>query len=217
MPWNPRKEKASEKRRVSAAHLIGMAALSFSALYFLSDVIDALQGGFSVPQLLLTLVAEAAIPVVVIGLYAVQPPRIGRLGLVSALAYAYAFVFFTGTVVYALINGTNDYSALSDDLGALMTAHGAIMVFAGIGFGVALIRARVLPAWTGVALGAGVILVAATQSAPEGAQLVAAAIRDLAFAGMGLALLAAPSQARQFRTKTFFTSSQHRAIGSGLK
>jgi hypothetical protein len=216
MLWNL-PMNAFVERRGSTAHLIGVAALSFSALYLLSDLIEALQGGFSTPQLLLTLVAEAAIPFIVIGLYAVQRPRIGRLGLISALAYAYAFVFFTGTVVYALVNGTNDYSALSDDLGTLMTAHGAIMVFAGIGFGVALIRARVLPAWTGVALGAGVVLVAATQSAPEGAQLVCAAIRDLAFAGMGLALLAAPSRARQSRTKTFFASNQHRAIGSDLK
>jgi hypothetical protein len=209
-------ERAFEKRRVSAAHLIGVAALSFSALYLLSDVIETLQGGFSIPQLLLTLVAEAAIPVVVIGLYAVQRPRIGRLGLVSALAYAYAFVFFTGTVVYALVNGTNDYSALSDDLGALMTAHGAVMVFAGIGFGVAVIRARVLPAWTGIALGAGVVLVAATQSAPEGAQLISAAIRDLAFAGMGFALLAPRSQSPRGRTD-LFNNAKNRAVVPGLK
>jgi hypothetical protein len=216
MPWKFPTENAFEERRVPAAHLIGMAALSFSALYFLSDVIEALQGGFSVPQLLLTLVAEAAIPILAIGLYAVQRPRIGRLGLISACAYAYAFLFFTGTVVYALVNGANDYSALSDDLGALMTAHGAIMVFAGIGFGVALIRAHVLPAWTGVALGAGVVLVAATQSAPEGAQLAAAAIRDIAFAGMGYALLAPRSPSPRNRTD-LFDSAKNRAVAPGLK
>jgi hypothetical protein len=163
--------------------------LVFSALYFLSDAIEATQGGFSDAQLLMTLVAEAAIPLLVLGLYAAQRPRIGRLGLLSALAYAYAFVFFSGTVVYALVNGTSDYSALSDDLGALMTLHGAIMVLAGIGFGVAVFRAGVLPAWTGFALGVGVVLVAATQTAPEGVQLLTAAVRDLGFAGMGLALL----------------------------
>ncbi len=63
------------------------------------------------------------------------------------------------------------------------------MVFAGIGFGIAVFRAGVLPSWTGPALGVGVALVAATQTAPEGVQLLAAAIRDLGFAGMGLALL----------------------------
>jgi hypothetical protein len=172
-----------------STRLLGHSVLLFSALYLLSDVIEAIQGGFSDSQLLLTLVAEAAIPVLVLGLYAAQRPRIGRLGLIAALAYAYAFVFFTGTVVYALVNETSDYSALSDDLGALMTLHGAIMVFAGIGFGIAVFRAGVLPSWTGITLGVGVVLVAATQTAPEGVQLLAAAIRDLGFAGMGLALL----------------------------
>jgi hypothetical protein len=37
---------------------------------------------------------------------------------------------------------------------------------------------------------AGVVLVAATQGAPEGLQLVAAGMRDLGFAAMGAALLA---------------------------
>jgi hypothetical protein len=70
-----------------------------------------------------------------------------------------------------------------------MTIHGAIVVLAGLGFGSAVIRARVLPRWTGIALMAGVVLVALSQSLPEGAQLFAAAIRDLGFAGMGRALL----------------------------
>jgi hypothetical protein len=176
-----------------AARLIGLAALVFSALYFLSDVIEALQDGFSDGQLLLTLVAEAAIPVFVIGLYLVQRPEIGRLGAVGAAAYAYAYVFFTGTVVYALVEGFPDYDALSDDLGLSMTVHGAIMLLAGLGFGYAVIRARVLPAWTGAALMAGVVLVALTQGTAEGVQLVAAGIRDLGFAGMGAALLRPPA------------------------
>lgn len=56
----------------------------------LSDVLEAIQGGFSTGQLWLTLVAEAAIPVFVIGLYATQRPQIGRVGRVSAVAYAYS-------------------------------------------------------------------------------------------------------------------------------
>jgi hypothetical protein len=171
------------------AGVLGWAALVFSAVYFLSDVIEAVQGGFSNPQLWLTLVAEAAIPVLVMGLYAVQRPRIGRLGLVSALAYAYAFVFFTGTVVYALVNGTSDFSALSDDLSASMTIHGAIMVLAGLGFGLAVIKAGVLPRWTGASLMVGVVLVAASHGLPPGLQIVAVGMRDLGFAGMGAALL----------------------------
>jgi hypothetical protein len=104
--------------------IVGLSALVFSTLYLLSDVIEAIQGGFSASQLWMTLFAEAAIPVFVVGLYVVQRPQIGRLGRISALAYAYSYVFFTGTVVYALMDSTRDYKALTNDLGASMTIHG---------------------------------------------------------------------------------------------
>jgi hypothetical protein len=184
-------------RDIPTAALVGLTALAFSALYLVSDVIEALQGGFSGGQLGLTLIAEAAIPVFVIGLYLVQRPQIGRLGQLSAAAYAYSYVFFTGTVVYALIDGTSDYTALSHDLQPWMTIHGAVMVLAGLGFGVAVIRATVLPRWTGIALMAGVVLVSLAQTLPEGPQVLAAAIRDLGFAGMGAALLGAHAVSRR--------------------
>lgn len=168
---------------------LGWAAVAFSLLYWISDLIEASQGGFSTGQLWLTLVAEAAIPAIILGIWWVQRDRLGRLGAVSAWAYAYAFVFFTFTVAYALVDGTPDYSSLSDSLGLSMTLHGLIMLAAGIGFGAAVVRAKVMPAWTGYALALGVILVVATQGAPEGAQLVAAGVRDLGIAGMGLALV----------------------------
>ena len=114
----------------------------FSALNFVSDLIEAQQGGFSDGHLWLTLVAEATVPIFIVGLALAQRPRIGRLGMWSALAYAYSYVFFTGTVVYALVNATKDYATLSDDLGAVMIVHGAVMVDAGLGFGYAVLRAR---------------------------------------------------------------------------
>ena len=49
------------------AHAIGLAALVFSALYFISDLIEAQHGGFSDFQLWLTLIAEAAIPIFIVG------------------------------------------------------------------------------------------------------------------------------------------------------
>lgn len=69
-----------------------------------------------------------------------------------------------------------------------MTVHGVVMVIAGLAFGVAVIRAEVLPRWTGVCLMAGVLLVAITSGLPEVAQTAAAAVRDLAFIGMGASL-----------------------------
>jgi hypothetical protein len=171
------------------ALLIGSAAFAFSALYFASDLIELLQGGFSTAQLALTYAAEAAIPLFVLGLYAVQRPRIGQLGLAAALAYAYTFVFFTGTVVYALIDHTSDWNSLASKLGAWVTVHSALMVVAGIAFGMAIVQARVLPRWTGHVLILGMILMTITTRLPEAAQTAAAGVRDLAFAGVGVALV----------------------------
>jgi hypothetical protein len=178
-------------RHTPAARRIGLAIVLFTGMYLLSDVVEAMQGGFSPGQLWLTLVAEATIPAFVIGLYLVQRPQIGRVGQLSALAYAYSYVFFTGTVVYALVDGTKDFTALSDRLNPWMSLHGAIMVLAGLGFGYAVLKARILPRWTGVALGAGVVLVALSQGMPDGAQLAAAGIRGLGFLGMGASLVRA--------------------------
>jgi hypothetical protein len=184
---------------------VGIAAVVFSALYFLSDLIELAQRGFSTPQLALTGAAEAAIPLFVIGLYVVQRPRIGRLGLIGAIGYAYSFVFFTGTVLFAMVNGTSDWGALSDRLGTWVFIHGAVMVIAGLAFGLAVIRAGVLPRWTGVALIAGVVLVSVSTGLPEIVQAAAAGVRDLAWAGMGASLLvagrAAPAAAQDPRSE----------------
>jgi hypothetical protein len=173
----------------SLALLVGLAAVGFSVLYLISDLLELGQGGFSIPQLVLTYAAEAAIPLFVLGLYAVQRPRIGRLGLISAIVYAYTFVYFTSTVVYALVDRTADWTALERRLGAAITIHSLLMVGAGIGFGVAVIRARVLPRWTGMTLIAGLLLMVVTLALPAAAQTASAGVRDLAFAAMGAALL----------------------------
>jgi hypothetical protein len=169
--------------------LIGLAAVSSSILYFASDLIELIQGGFSTTQLVLTYAAEALIPLFVLGLYALQRPQIGRLGLAGALAYAYAFVFFTGTVMYAIIARTSDWTALTNRFGAWITVHSAVMVVAGVMFGVAVTRARALPRWTGAMLAVAMVLMTVATVLPGAAQTAAAGVRDLAFAGMGAALL----------------------------
>jgi hypothetical protein len=168
---------------------VGLATVAFSALYFVSDVLELLQGGFSTTQLVLTYLGEAAIPLFVIGLYAVQRPDIGRLGLLGAVGYAYAYVFFTGTVLLALVNRSPDWDALVGSLGPWVVLHGVLMLVAGSAFGVAVVRARVLPRWTGVVLVVGVVLVGLASALPGGVQMLCAGVRDLAFAGMGLSLL----------------------------
>jgi hypothetical protein len=177
--------------------VLGAVTLVFSIVYFASDVLELAHGGFSTAQLALTYAAEAAIPFFVLGLYTFQRPRIGRIGLVGALAYAYAFIFFTGTVVYALVDHTSDWDALTRRFGAWITIHSAIMVIAGIIFGVATVRAEVLPRWTGATLILGMILMTAAMTLPDGAQTAAAGVRDLAFAGMGGSLLVSSSARRR--------------------
>lgn len=191
LPGGSRNVPDSQTRGTPAVALLGLFMLLASVLYFVSDVIEVAQGGFSDGQLWLTLLAEAAIPIFVIELAAAQRPHLGRLGALAAVVYAYSYVVFTGTVVYALVNGTKDYEALADQLGVVMTVHGGLMVVAGLGLGYAVLRAGTLPAWTAFALMGGVVLVAVTQTMPEGAQLAAAGVRDLGFAGMGAAMLLA--------------------------
>jgi hypothetical protein len=174
----------------SIAMLVGLAAVVFSVFYLVSDLMELGQGGFSTPQLVVTYAAEAAIPLFVLGLYAAQRPQIGRLGLASAVLYAYTFVYFTGTVVYALVERTSDWQSLERRLGIWITIHSVLMVVAGVGFGVAVIRARVLPWWTGATLIAGMLLMAVTVGLPATAQTASAGVRDLAFAAMGATLLA---------------------------
>jgi hypothetical protein len=169
--------------------LIGVAAVAFSTLYLLSDLIELAQGGFSTAQLVLTYISEAAIPLFVIGIYAAQRPNIGRLGLIGAVGYAYTFVFFTSTVVFALVQHTSDWSALENEMGGWIAIHSVLMVVTGLVFGYAVVRAGVLPRWAGAALMLGMLSMVVATAFPDVVQTGAAAVRDIAFAGMGAALL----------------------------
>ncbi|MCU1618164.1 MAG: conserved rane protein of unknown function [Modestobacter sp.] len=166
-----------------------MVAIVFSVLYLASDILEVGQGHFSVVRLTLTYAGEAAIPLFVLGLYTGQRPRIGRLGLFGAAAYAYSYVFFTSTVVYALVAHTPDYQGVTTAFGSWMVVHGLIMLIGGVAFGIAVVRARVFPTWTGGCLAVGVVLVAAASGLPTVARTIAEAVPAAAFIGMGSALL----------------------------
>lgn len=168
---------------------VGTAAIVSSLVYLASDVLETVQRGFSTERLTLTYLAEATIPLFVLGLWAAQRPRIGRLGLVGAATYAYVYVFFTSTVVYALVVPVRDYAAVTAAFGAWMVVHGVVMVVGGVAFGVAVVRAGVLPRWTGLCLAIGVVLVAAASGLPNFGRLLAEAVVVTAFTGMGWALL----------------------------
>jgi hypothetical protein len=169
--------------------VVGVAAIVFSAIYLTSDLMEAVQGNFSTFRLSLTYVGEAAIPFFVLGLYAVQRPRIGRLGLFGAVAFAYSYVFFESTVVYALTAKTANWAALGKVFGPWMTIHGLIMLAGGLSFGLAIVRAGLLPRWTGLCLMAGVVLIVAASGLSNIPRTVAEAVNASAFVGMGIALV----------------------------
>ncbi|MCU1688414.1 MAG: conserved rane protein of unknown function [Pseudonocardiales bacterium] len=171
------------------ATTVGVSAIGFSLLYLASDIIEVVQRGFSTERLVLTYIGEAAIPLFVLGLYSLQRPAIGRLGLLGAVAYSYAYVFFTSTVMWALVARATDYDGVTDAFGAWMLVHGAIMLIGGVAFGVAVVRAQVLPRWTGICCAAGVVLVAAASGLPVAARTLAEAVTAVAFIGMGYSLL----------------------------
>jgi hypothetical protein len=183
----------------TARRTTGWLAVVTSAIYFASDVLEASNGGFTTFQLWLTLVAEASLPIFVLGLYVAHRQSLGRWGRYSAILYAVAYTYFTWTVVYALAHDISDFATLNRQLSPWMTIAGAIMVIAGIAFGAAILRGHALPRWTGVALAAGVVLVALTLNAQAAIQLFAVGVRDVAFIGMGAATLraiAAPAPVR---------------------
>jgi hypothetical protein len=181
------------------ATLAGVAAVVFPLVYFTSELVEVAQGNFSTARLALAYIGEAGIVFAVIGLYAVQRPRIGRPGLYGALAYAYSFAFFASTVVYALAAGSKNWTAVTNVFGGWLTLHGAIMVIGGIAFGLAVIKTAVLPRWTAVCLMAGVVLVAAAAGMSTAVRAGAAVLPEAAFIGMGVMVLRERWRSRKLR------------------
>jgi hypothetical protein len=167
--------------------VVGAAAILFSALYVLSDLMELAAGELYTAQLWVTYLGEAAIPFFVVGLNAVQQPRGGWMSLTGSVLYGAAFVGFSATVLYPLVTGERDPDVVFDDFGAIYDANLGLVAIGGTLFGLSVWRAGVFPRWTGAALLAGLALTALLVGldAPEGVQTTGTAVRGLAFAGMG--------------------------------
>lgn len=169
--------------------LVGAAAIIFPLVYLVSDLVEVAQGDFTTFRLTLTYIGEAGFPLFVIGLCALLRDRLPWWGLLGGIAYAYSFIFFTSTVVWAIVARTPSWEVLSNDFGWWMTAHGAVMVAGGTALGIGVVRSRALPAWTGWALAVGVVLVAGVSGMGNLERTLAAAVPDAAFLGIGIALV----------------------------
>ena len=177
---------------------IGLATLIASTLHILSDFLEVSGGGFSADQLWINYVAFLPIPFLMIGLYALQRPYASWMSLTGAIAYGASFIFFAGTTLYALVSQTEDYSTMVEELGSIYTFHGGLMVVGGLLFGASVIRAKVLPRWTGIMLIVGVILnlLLRLLAFPDLTQIVGSTIRNIALIGMGITILGTKKSAQ---------------------
>ena len=171
--------------------LIGVGVIVAPGVHTLTDIAEWIAGGFSAPQLWVNYFAFLVLPFLMVGLYTVQRPKIGTLGLIGSLLYGASFVYFAHTTLYALAGQIPDYETLWERLGNLYTMHGFLMILGGIAFGAATYRASVFPRWTPVVFLAGVLLnlVLTLVAAPDLFQTLGSALRNLGLIGMGAYLV----------------------------
>jgi len=171
--------------------LVAVAAIVLPILHSVTDVMEWAQGGFSPLQLWLNYLAFLPVPALLVGLYAAQRPAIAAWGLSGALVYGFAFVYFSHTTLYALATRAATYQDLWRVLGVTYTVHGGLMVVGGTVFGVATLRANVLPRWTAIVFLAGLALNAVLTflPVPDLWQTFGTALRNAGLVGMGWSLL----------------------------
>ncbi|MCT0205111.1 hypothetical protein KQ302_08390 [Synechococcus sp. CS-602] len=171
--------------------LVGIAAIVFPILHSITDGMEWLQGGFSALQLWLNYLAFLPMPAIMLGLYALQRPQIGKWGLIGALLYGFAFVYFAFTTLYALTAHIPTYEQLWTSLGWVYTAHGAVMVYGGLCFGFATARSSVFPWWTARLFLIGIVLnfLLALVPVPDLLQTLGTVLRNAGLVGMGWAVV----------------------------
>ncbi|NJR56576.1 MAG: hypothetical protein HC768_19730 [Acaryochloris sp. CRU_2_0] len=161
------------------------------ALHIISDVLEWTSGGFSRFQLLINYLGFLPIPFLMLGLYVLQRPKIGWIGLLGAILYSVAFIYFTHTTLYAFEESIPDYEMLWQHLGGVYTFHGGLMFADGLLFGLAALRANVL--WRGAVvlflIGIILNLVLSLFPLPEILQIAGSTVRNLGLMGMGVGLM----------------------------
>lgn len=174
--------------------IVGIGAISAPAVHTLTDFAEWITGGFSTPQLWANYLAFVVLPFVMVGLYAVQRPKIGLLGLIGSLLYGGSFVYFAHTTLYAIAEHVTDYETLLEHLGNLYTMHGLLMIIGGVTFAAATYRASVFPRWTAVMFFVGIVLNLSFTlvAAPDMFQTLGSALRNLGLIGMGGYLIRNP-------------------------
>jgi hypothetical protein len=172
--------------------LIAIITILAPGLHLASDVMEWANGGsFSQTQLLINYAGFLMMPFMIMGLFAVQRPKIGLAGLAGAVLYSIAFIYFTFTTLYALQESIPNYEAMWNRLGPVYTAHGGLMVAGGLLFGFASIKAGVLRRAAVFVFIAGIIFNFALSlvPVPDIFQIIGSSLRNLGLMGIGLGLI----------------------------
>lgn len=171
--------------------IIALTAVVAPSLHLISDVLEWSGGGFSRVQLLINYAGFLPMPFLMIGLFAAQRPKIGWLGLIGAILYAIAFIYFTHTTLLALEENFANYELLWQRLGAVYTFHGGLMIVGGLLFGFYSLRAGVL--WRkGIVLfifGLLLNLIPTFLPLPEIVQIIGSSIRNFGLIGIGFVMM----------------------------
>jgi hypothetical protein len=182
--------------------VIAIMAIIAPGLHLVSDVLEWAGGGFSRFQLLINYMGFLPMPFLMIGLYAVQRPQIGWVGLLGSVLYAVAFIYFTHTTLYAIEESIPDYETLWSRLGGVYTFHGGLMVVGGALLGLSALQAKVL--WRGAVslflIGIALNLVLNLLPLPEILQTLGNTVRNVGLMGIGFGLMRSLSQSSQDAT-----------------
>lgn len=180
--------------------VIAVTAIVAPTLHLISDILEWSNGGFSRVQLLINYAGFLPMPFLMIGLYAVQRPKIGWLGLLGAIIYGIAFIYFAHTTLLALEESFPNYETLWQRLSAVYTFHGGLMVSGGLLFGFSALKTKVL--WQkGVILfivGLLLNLLLAFLPLPDILQITGSSIRNLGLIGIGFGLMRTLDSSNKF-------------------
>ncbi|MEZ5343967.1 MAG: hypothetical protein R2681_00295 [Pyrinomonadaceae bacterium] len=171
--------------------IVAFVAIVAPTLHLISDIMEWSIGGYSRIQLLINYMGFVPVPFLILGLYAVQRPKIGLLGLTGSILYGIAFIYFAHTTLFAYEESFANYEALWDRLGNVYTFHGGLMVFGGLLFGFASLKVRVLgQKWIILFIfGLSLNFVLAFLPIPDVIQTIGSLFRNIGMIGIGFGLM----------------------------
>lgn len=116
-------------------------------LYIISDLLEIIFGELFPFQLILTYSSMMLIPFSMMGLGFMDSRNRGVPFFVGIGLIAIAFVYFSGTATFALVEKVYQYEELVRRLGLMYLVHGFILVVGGLCFSVGAFQETHFPRW----------------------------------------------------------------------